>query len=532
MQGLKDFDPSQNEWIPALLSRLTAETQLFNFFGPLDVNKFGQVLIPLVADDPERFREFSVGLLPKVLKALSDTDSDDPSWVQLFDDISSFFPELRGLNLSYMLWLIRQAQASKEFITKLHSVIESGHMNIEQGMENWRFDILAGAILPDTIRPDTFCLGRSIAVTSGNVVFENQLFQLLQYHSATETVHENPVLIIPAFINRFYILDLSDEYSMVKWLIDQGHTVFLISWVNPTPFLATYDMTHYLLDGALAALDYICRILPRCKPQVVGYCAGGVVSAILAAWLKARGDDRISSLSLLTTLLDYRDAGPLGHLVSEEGIESIRKPLTELGYLPAEVLLRIFASLRPYDLIFERALSSYILGQRAKPHPLLHWLGDGTRTPASLVLWILENLYLNNVLVADIPFKLAGQHIQLSTINCPVFLFGAEKDDISPWQSVMHAGDQFGSGPLCVLGEGGHNVGVVNPPGKRRYNHFILNTDNLTDKQLAEFRSGSWWMTWNDFLMVRAGKPVLPPKTGGGLRAGIEKAPGRYVRIT
>ena len=531
MQGLKDFDPSQNMWIQMWLSRLGAETRLLNFLGPLDVNECGQSLTSLSVEDPERFREFSVGLLPRILKALLNNDPDDSSWALLFDEVGSLFPEFKNINRSHMLWLIRQIQASNELVTKLRSMIESGDVNIEQGMENWRCDILAEAMLPDTIRPDIFCLGQNIAATSGHVVFENQLFQLLQYHPATETVYENPVLLIPAFVNRFYILDLSDECSMVKWLVDQGHTVFLISWVNPTELLATYEMTHYVLDGALAALDCICRMLPGCKPQVVGYCAGGVVSAILAAWLKACGEDRISSLSLLATLLDYKESGPLGNLVSEESIESFRKPLNDLGYLPAELLLRIFAGLRPHDLIFERMLNSYILGQRAKPNPLLHWLGDGTRTPSSLVLWILEKLYFENVLVKETPFELAGQRIQLSIIDCPVFLFGAERDDISPWQSVMHAADQFGSTPLCVLGEGGHNGGVVNHPSKPRYNHFALNNDNLTNKQLAEFRSGSWWRTWHDFLTDRVGEPVLPPKTGGGIRAAIERAPGRYVRI-
>ncbi len=531
MKGQKDSDLSQNEWIQVWLSRLSAETQLLNFSGPVDFNEFGKSLASLSVEDPERFKEFSVDLLPRALKALSDNDSDDSSWAPVFDKMGILFPEFKDFNRPHALWLIRQVQASKELITKLHLIIESGDVNIEQGLENWRYDIFNAAILPDTIRPDIFCLGQNIAATSGDVVFENQLFQLVQYHSATKTVHENPVLLIPAFVNRFYILDLSDECSMVKWLVDQGHTVFLISWVNPSELLGNYDMTHYMLDGALAALDCVCRMLPSCKPQVVGYCAGGVVSAILAAWLKARGEDRISSLSLLTTLLDYRDSGPLGELVSKESIESIRKPLNDLGYLPPELLLRIFASLRPQDLIFERMLNSYILGQRARPYPLLHWLGDGTRIPASLVLWTLEKLYFENVLVKETPFELAGQRIQLSTIDCPVFLFAAERDDISPWQGVMHAADQFGSTPMCVLGEGGHNVGVVNPPSKPRYNHLVLNTDNLMDKQLAEFRSGSWWMTWKDFLMDKAGASIFPPKTGGGFRAAIEEAPGRYVQI-
>ena len=186
--------------------------------------------------------------------------------------------------------------------------------------------------------------------------------------------------------------------------------------------LALYEMTHYVLDGALAALDHIDRMLPRVKTQVMGYCAGGIIATILAAWLEARGENRIASLSLLTTLLDYQEPGPLGHLVSKNSIDAIRQPLTNLGYLPAELMLRTFASLRPHDLFFGRILNSYVLGQREKPFPLLHWLGDGTRTPASLVLWILEELYLNNRLVGGTPIELAGQSIDIASINCPIFL--------------------------------------------------------------------------------------------------------------
>ena len=530
MQGLQGFDPSQHEWIQAWLSRLNAESQLLKFFEPSGVNEFGRLLTSLSVEDPERFREFSGDLLPKILRALLDTDTDDSSWARLFDEVTSSFPEIDCFDRSQILWLIRQVQATDDLIAKLRTTIESGEINVEQGLENWRQDILAGAMLPDTIRPDAFSLGQNLASTPGDVVFENQLFQLIQYRPNTATVHENPVLLVPAFVNRFYILDLSGEYSMVRWLVDQGHTVFLISWVNPTEMLAPYEMTHYVLDGALAALDQIERMLPRAKTQLMGYCAGGVIATILAAWLSARGEDRIASLSLLTTLLDYEDPGPLGHFVSADSIESIRKPLTDMGYLPAELMLRTFASLRPHDLLFGRVLNSYVLGQRGKPFPLLHWLGDGTRTPASLVLWVLEELYLNNTLVADTPIELAGQTIDIASITCPVFLFGAESDDISPWPSVMMAARHFSKTPTCVLGEGGHNAGVITPPAKNRHHHYVLNSKDPFNKQSAEKREGSWWVTWNEFLLSYASDEVSPPKPGGGLRPVIEEAPGRYVK--
>jgi polyhydroxyalkanoate synthase len=530
LQRLQGFDPSQNEWIQAWLSRLSAEGQLLNFFEPTNVDEIGKILMSLSVNDPDRFREFATQLLPKIISALLDSKTDDPVWQQLLDDISSSFPEMAELDRTQILWMIKQVHSTEGLIDKLRSTFESGKINIEQGIENWRQDILAGAVLPDTIRPDSFSIGDNLASTPGDVVFENQLFQLIQYRSTTDSVHQNPILLVPAFVNRFYILDLSGEYSMVRWLVEKGHTVFLISWVNPTEMLAPYDTTHYVLDGALAALDQIDRMLPSVKTQIMGYCAGGVIASIMTAWLKARGDDRIASLSLITTLLDYDEPGPLGRFVSNESIESIRKPLTDVGYLPAEIMLRTFASLRPHDLLIGRILTAYVLGERSKPFPLIHWLGDGTRTPASLVLWFLENLYLNNALVSDQKIEIAGQTIDLSTIDCPVFLFGAERDDISPWKSVMTSAQIFPNPPVCILGEGGHNSGVISPPTKNRHNHYILDLKSMTDLSVAEKREGSWWTTWNQFLEETAGSWTDPPRPGGGLRPVIEDAPGRYVK--
>ena len=265
MQGLQGVDPSQREWIQAWLSRFNAESQVLNFFEPTGINELGHFLTSLSVEDPDRFRVFATDLLPKLIKALLDTEFDDLSWAELFDEVTVSFPEVKDFDRPQILWLIRQVQATDGLIAKLKTTIESGQINLEKGLDNWRQDILAGAILPDTIRPDTFSVGQNLATTPGDVVFENQLFQLIQYRPRTDTVHENPVLLIPAFVNRFYILDLSGEYSMVRWLVDRGHTVFLISWINPNEMLAPYEMTHYVLDGALAALDHIDRMLPRVK---------------------------------------------------------------------------------------------------------------------------------------------------------------------------------------------------------------------------------------------------------------------------
>jgi polyhydroxyalkanoate synthase subunit PhaC len=530
LQGFQGFNRDDQEWIQVWFKRLSHETELAKFFEPAGLAELGQALTAMSVEDPERFRRFSTEVMPEVLGMLCASDRDEHAWETLFDSVMDRFPEMEAMDRGQILWLLRQLSETDALIHKLKKTLESGEIDFTKGLENWRTDVLNGSILPDTLRPDAFQLGKNLAATPGDVVFENQLFQLIQYHPRTVQVHANPILLIPAYVNRFYILDLSEEYSMVRWLLDQGHTVFLMSWVNPTDLLANYDMTHYVLDGALTAVDQIERMTPESKIQLMGYCAGGVIATILTAWMKARNDHRVVSLTLLTTLLDYSDAGPLGQLVSRERIDALKKPLTDLGYLPAELMLRTFASLRPHDLLFGRILNSYVFGERAKPFPLLHWLGDGTRTPAALVLWTLEHLYLENRLVGANPFVLAGQHIDLKQIDIPVFVMAAENDDISPWQGVVAVHDAF-AGPLTlVLGKGGHNSGVVNPPSHCRHDHVRLDLSDPLDLDHATQIQGSWWVSWRDFLVTTAGAMggVIGP--GGGIRPIIEPAPGRYVR--
>jgi len=533
VQGFQSVNRDDQEWIRVWLQRLSHEAELAKFFEPAGLSgmsELGQILSTLSIEDPDRFNRFSTEVMPEVLRVLCATDRDEGAWEALYDAVLLKFPEMAAMDRGQILWLLRQLSETDALNHKLKRTLQSGEIDVAKGLDNWRTDVQNGSILPDTLRPDAFQLGENLAATAGDVVFENQLFQLIQYHPRTPEVHANPMLLIPAYVNRFYILDLCDEHSMVRWLLDQGHTVFLISWVNPTALLANYEMTQYVLDGALTAVDQIERMAPGAKIQLMGYCAGGVIASVLAAWMAARGDHRIVSLTLLTTLLDYTHAGPLGQLVSGERIEALRKPLTDLGYLPAELMLRTFASLRPHDLLFGRMLNSYVFGERAKPFPLLHWLGDGTRTPAGLVLWTLEQLYLQNRLVSDEPLRLAGQEIRLSQIEIPVFIMAAENDDISPWQGVVGVSDLF-SGPVTlVLGKGGHNSGVINPPDHARHDHLQLDPTVPLDLTRAKPVAGSWWLPWGVFLAESQGVLQSPIEPGGGIRPVIEAAPGRYVR--
>ena len=530
MQGLYGVDPQQHEWMQAWLSRLSEESASLHLMGTASWDDLGQTLARIANEDPTRFQALQSEWLPIFLDAFCQPNRADEEWLVLIDRLVNAIPELSTIDRSRLVWMIRQLQDADRLITKTRVALKSETVNLEQGLKLWREDLLAGAVLPDTLRPDQYRLGDTLAVTPGDVVFENQLFQLIQYRPVTDAVHAHPVLLVPAFVNRYYILDLSPELSMVRWLVSKGHTVCLISWVNPSESLANYDATHYVLDGVLAALDQMDRMLGGQPTQLVGYCAGGVLAAIAAAWLKARGEPRVQSLTLLTTLLDYTDPGPLGQFVSQERVDAMAEPLLEKGYLPAEMMLRTFASLKPADLLFSRWMHAYVLGERQKPLPLLHWLGDGTRTPAALVLWVLRTLYLENRLIDPVPLTVAGQSIDLSCLELPVFLFACERDDISPWRSTLETGRHL-SGPVTyVLGQGGHNSGVICPPERARYDHFVMSPTEPLDMTQATSVSGSWWETWARYLEQHGGEKAPPPEPGGGLRPVLEPAPGRYVK--
>ena len=530
MQGLQGFDPEQTEWMQAWLKRLADEHALLTFMDAAPVTEIAQALAALATNDPARFQSLQSDLLTRMLEAFISPAATDEHWLSLMDQFIHSLPEVAEFDRSRVLWLIRQLKDSDRLVDRVRTMLETKSINVEQGIQHWREDILAGAVLPDTLRPETFRLGETLATTQGDVVFENQLFQLIQYRPSTPTVAEHPLLLVPAFVNRYYILDLAPEMSMVRWLVSQGQTVCLISWVNPDAGLANYDVTHYVLDGVLAALDQMHRMLGGTPVQLVGYCAGGVLASIAAAWLAARGEQRIISLTLLTTLLDYSESGPLGELVTDASVEALTQPLETLGYLPAELLLRTFASLRPTDLMFARWMHSYVLGERHKPVPLLHWLGDGTRTPAALVLWVLKSLYLENRLIDDEPLIIAGQSIELSQLDIPVFVFACENDEIAPWQSAMRVAGIFEGPVTCVLGQGGHNSGVICPPDSARYDHCRLDSKQPTDRETARHIKGSWWVSWLAFLAETQGNSCAPPAPGGGLRPVLEPAPGRYVR--
>lgn len=531
MQGLKVTGAhSDLFWVQTWIDRLADEAQWLRFSDPALCQEWSESILALAAQDPDKWHALSTQIIPELLTSLPTIRSRE-EWDLWVARLLAALPELSNPDRAQLIWLIDQIRQTDALLHRVREQLDSGSIDLEQGFKNWQADLAAQTVLPDTLRPDTFVIGETLATTPGNVVFENQLFQLIQYQPQTETTHAHPILMIPAFVNRYYILDLTPESSMVQWLVQSGHTVFMMSWVNPTESLRAYEMTHYVLDGCVQAMDQLARMCPRLPVQVMGYCAGGVLASILTAWMSARGEgDRICSLSLLTTLLDYDAPGPLGRFVTEQSIAHVESVMQDTGYLPAAISLRTFASLRPHDLYVGRAINSYVLGQRAKPMPLFHWLGDGTRIPAAMVSWILRTLYRENGLVCGAPIQLAGQAIDLGAIQVPTYAMGALSDEIAPWRSVFQ-GVQGIDGPVRrVLGRGGHNGGVINPPANAKYSYWVMSDVDPLDQSKATAYEGSWWSDWGQFLQGSAGALVSPPLIGGGLRPAIEKAPGRYVK--
>lgn len=531
VQGFGAIGPTSDlAWIQTWIDRLAEEAQWARFSDPRLLQDWVQGLATLSVTEPDKWAEISTELVPQFLAAFTGMEAES-NWDLLMERLLAVFPDLSDPDRAQLIWLCEQVRQTESLIGRVREQLSGGAIDLEQGLKNWQADLACHTILPDTLRPDTFSVGETLAVTPGDVVFENQLFQLIQYHPQTATVASHPILLIPAFVNRYYILDLTPESSLVQWLVQSGHTVFLVSWVNPSESLRAYDMTHYVLDGCVQAMDQLARMCPKQPVQVMGYCAGGVLAAIMTAWMSARGEaDRISSLSLLTTLLDYQNPGPLGRFVTEQTVEHVESVMAETGYLPAAITLRTFASLRPHDLLVGRAINSYVLGQRAKPFPLFHWLGDGTRIPAAMVSWILNTLYRQNALVHTNPLMLAGQPIELASIQVPTYVLGALSDDIAPWRSVFQGAERL-SGPVrFVLGRGGHNAGVINPPSRAKYGYWVMDPSDPEDQSKATVVDGSWWEDWGQFLVATAGAQIAPPLSGGGLRPPLEAAPGRYVK--
>ena len=408
----------------------------------------------------------------------------------------------------------------------------TGGRNFLQGLINLLHD--AGG----TPARGDFTVGENLAVTPGKVVLRNDLIELIQYVPATGTVSSEPVLIVPAWIMKYYILDLSPANSLIRYLVEQGHTVFAISWRNPGPEMHDITFDQYRTLGVMAALDAIRAICGDTKVHAAGYCLGGTLLTIAAAAMARDNDDRLASLSLFAAQTDFTEPGELQLFITEDQLSFLGDVIKARGFLGSEQMGGAFQMLQSNDLIWSRAIHRYLLGQQEAPFDLMAWNADGTRLPARMHIEYLRSLYLRNEL-AEGHFQVAGHPVALEDIRLPTFLVGTEHDHIAPWQSVFKLHLFTDTELTFVLTSGGHNAGIVSEPG-HPHRHFRLRTRQAGDHTLgpddwqsaAPARDGSWWMEWHRWLQQRSGPPVDPPPMGAPGFPPLCDAPGRYVLET
>ncbi|MEO1238660.1 MAG: alpha/beta fold hydrolase [Pseudomonadota bacterium] len=380
----------------------------------------------------------------------------------------------------------------------------------------------------------TKSVGKDVAVTPGKVVFRNHLMELIQYAPATEKVHPEPVLIVPAWIMKYYILDLSPDASMIKYLTEQGFTVFAISWRNPGAEDADLGMLDYLHQGPQAAIDYICKVTKAKQVHGVGYCLGGTLLSIAAAAMARDGDDRLASMTLLAAQTDFTEAGELMLFINESQVSFLEDVMADQGYLDAGQMMSAFQMLRSNDLIWSQMIRRYLMGEDdGEMNDLMSWNADSTRMPARMHAEYLRQMFLNNDLAGG-RYPVDGHAVSLRDIRIPVFGVGTETDHIAPWRSVFKIHNLGHADVTFALTNGGHNAGVVSKPGHPR-RHFRLHTTRDQDKALtpddwlaeATLNDGSWWPAWAAWLSERSGKRINPPRITGAL----EDAPGSYVKM-
>lgn len=419
----------------------------------------------------------------------------------------------------------------------LRTTLESKGENLVKGLENMLEDVHRGQgkLRIRMADENAFKLGKDLAATPGSVVYENDLMQLIQYKPTTKKVHEVPLLLVPAWINKFYVLDLREQNSLVKWAVDQGYTVFIISWVNPDEELAQKQFENYLEEGPLTALDVIENITKSKKTNVVGYCLGGTLTSILLAYLRAKGQqDRIGAASFLTTLVDFSKAGELSVFIDEPQLESLEGRMNGRGFLESEDMATTFNMLRANDLIWSFFVNNYLLGKDPFPFDLLYWNSDSTRMPAKMHSFYLRKMYQKNLLCQPNGIELLDTPINITKIDTPAYILSTKEDHIAPWQSTYLA-TQIYDGPVTfVLAQSGHVAGVISSPTKQKYGYWANASLPLRSEQWlenAEFNSESWWLHWNKWMQSHNGQQVPARKVGSKKYPIIEDAPGAYVRI-
>ncbi len=416
-------------------------------------------------------------------------------------------------------------------------LIETKGESLSKGIANMIEDMQKGRI--SQTDESAFEVGRNVATTEGSVVFENELFQLIQYKPLTKSVYERPLLLVPPCINKYYILDLQPDNSLVRYAVEQGHTVFLMSWCNPDASLGHASWDDYIENGAVKAIDVARDISGQEQINALGFCVGGTILSTALALLLARGQKPVASLTLLTTLLDFSDTGVLDVFIDEAQVTMREQAIGQGGLMPGRDFASAFSSLRPNDLVWNYVKSNYLKGEDPLPFDLLYWNADSTNLPGPMFCWYLRNLYLENKLKMPGRTSVAGEKIDLSRIDAPTFIYGSREDHIVPWpaayESTVLLNPKKRNRNRFVLGASGHIAGVINPASKKKRSYWTNDSAAANAEEWlsgAKEHPGSWWTEWAAFLAKHAGKQVgAPRKFGNNNHKSIEPAPGRYVKV-
>ncbi|MGE5945657.1 MAG: class I poly(R)-hydroxyalkanoic acid synthase [Betaproteobacteria bacterium] len=420
------------------------------------------------------------------------------------------------------------AATNPEFIKV---ALETKGQSITDGINNMLKDFEKGRI--SMTDESVFEVGKNIANSEGAVVFENELMQLIQYAPLTPKVGTRPLVVVPPCINKFYIMDLQPENSLIRFMVEQGNTVFLVSWRNPKEAQGHLAWDDYLEHGPIAALHVAQEICKVKQVNVLGFCVGGTIVTSALAVLKARGEDVAASLTLLTTLLDFSDTGEIGLFIDEAGLMARESTIGKGGLLPARDLQTTFSFLRANDLVWNYVTGNYLKGQKPQAFDLLYWNSDSTNLPGPFACWYMRNLYHDNSLRQPGKLSMCGERVDLGSLEMPVYLLATREDHIVPWQSAYQSTRLLSGKVRFVLGASGHIAGVINPASKNKRSYW-LNDDVRSDAETwfngATEQPGSWWSDWAAWLKPLAGTLRAPRKLGTDRYQPIEPAPGRYVK--
>lgn len=440
--------------------------------------------------------------------------------------------------LDYFAHQIMDMMAPTNFLPTnpdaLEKAVATDGESLVLGLENLVRDVEAnhGDLLVTLADREAFKVGGNIATAPGKVVFRNKMFELIQYAPSTDKVHALPVVIFPPWINKFYILDLKPQNSLIKWVVDQGFTLFVISWKNPDASYAEVGMDDYVTDGFLTAISEVKAITGQDKVNAVGYCIAGTTLSLTLALMRHHGDKSVNSATFFTTMTDFSDPGEVGVFLDDDFVDGIEAEVGRAGYLDKYYMSRTFSFLRANDLIYGPAIKSYMLGEAPPAFDLLFWNGDGTNLPARMAVEYLRGLCQGDGLARG-AFTICGQKVSLSEVKIPLCAIACETDHIAPWRASFNGIRQMGAkDKTFILAQSGHIAGIVNPPTKDKYGYYTSDgplAEPAAWKAGAAFHKGSWWPRWGGWLAERSGKKIAARTPGDGTHASLGDAPGQYV---